>query len=122
MSQHTQLYPMLKDDTIAQRLISKYEREASGITIPYIPRNQLNGNKKGVLGVIHDGDILAIVTRKDGLDTSHLGFAKWGKDGKLHLLNASQIHKKVVLEPMTLYNYMGKHPSQLGVRVIRIRD
>ena len=72
-----------------------------------------------VLETIHDGDILAIVTRKKGLDTSHLGFAVWQK-GCLHLLNASSIHKKVVLEPMTLSEYMKKHPSQLGVRVVRV--
>ena len=57
--------------------------------------------------------------RKKGLDTSHLGFAVW-KEGRLHLLNASSIHKKVVLEPMTLRQYMQKHPSQLGVRVVRV--
>ena len=59
------------------------------------------------------------MTRKKGLDTSHLGFAVW-KEGRLHLLNASSIHKKVVLEPMTLRQYMQKHPSQLGVRVVRV--
>ena len=86
----------------------------------YSPRAQLNKGKQTPLGLIQDGDILAIVTRKQGLDTSHIGFALWGKDGKLHLLNASQIHKKVVLEPMTLFDYMGKHPTQLGIRVIEV--
>jgi hypothetical protein len=28
----------------------------------------------------------------------------------------------VVLEPMTLEEYMKKHPSQLGVRVIRMKS
>ena len=59
---------------------------------------------------------------KEGLDVSHLGLAVWGTDGQLHLLNASQIHKHVVLEPMTLFDYMKKHPTQLGVRVIRVKD
>ena len=86
----------------------------------YIPRVNLNKGRQTPLGLIKDGDILAIVTRKQGLDTSHIGFALWGKDGKLHLLNASQIHKKVVSEPMTLFEYMGKHPSQLGIRVIDV--
>ncbi len=121
MSQHPQSYPMLKDDTEAQRLIRQYEREWEGKRVRYIPRSQLNKGPKSALGVVRNGDILAIVTRKDGLDTSHIGFALWGKDGRLHLLNASQIHRKVVLEPMTLFQYMGKHPSQLGVRVIGVR-
>lgn len=122
MSQHPDYYPMLKDESQAQTLIRKYEQEVSGKTVRYIPRTQLNGMKSGRLGFIQDGDILAIVTKKDGLDTSHIGFALWGKDGRLHLLNASQVHKKVVLEPMTLYQYMGKHPTQLGVRVIGVTD
>ncbi len=121
MSQHPQFYPMLKNDTAHQHRIRRYEQECLGRTVRYIPRAQLNQRRSSALGKsIHDGDILAIVTRKDGLDTSHIGFAQWGSDGRLHLLNASQIHKKVVLEPMTLYQYMGKHPSQLGIRVIEV--
>lgn len=118
MSVHPNSYPMLKQDRSQLTLIKQYEKEASGKTIRYIPRSELNKGKD-VLGCIHDGDILAIVTKKDGLDVSHLGLAVWDKDGKLHLLNASSIHHKVVLEPMTLYEYMGKHPTQLGIRVIR---
>ncbi len=121
MSDHPSAYPMLKNDAEALRQIGKYEQEDSGKSVHYIPRSRLDGTKQGDLGAVHDGDILAIVTNKDGLDTSHLGIAKWGDDGKLHLLNASQIHKRVVLEPMTLYTYMGKHPTQLGIRVIRLK-
>ena len=120
MTQHPELYPMLKDDSSAQEAIRTYEREQEGRVVRFIPRAELNGEKSSQLGVIQDGDILAIVTRKDGLDTSHIGIAVWGGDKRLHLLNASQIHRKVVLEPMTLYHYMGKHLSQLGVRVVRV--
>ena len=119
MSRYPHLYPMLKNDKQAQFLIRQYERECEGHVVHYIPRDQLNQQKSSPLGIIHDGDILAIVTRKEGLDTSHIGFAVWGEDNCLHLLNASQIHGKVILEPMTLFDYMGNHPLQLGVRVIR---
>ena len=88
--------------------------------VAYIPNSKLNAGKSE-LNMVHDGDILALVTKKSGLDISHVGFALWGKDGKLHLINASSLHKKVVSEPMTLYEYMKKHPSNLGVRIIRIR-
>ena len=122
MSQHPDRYPMLRNDADAQALIRQYEQECEGRVVHYVPHSKLNGSKTGNLSFIQDGDILAIVTKKDGLDTSHIGFAVWGRDSRLHLLNASQIHKKVVLESMTLYEYMSKHPSQLGVRVIRIRS
>lgn len=121
MSQHPNRYPMLKDDAEALRQIRENERRVNGRTVHYIPRRLLGKSRKE-LGCVRDGDILAIVTKKEGLDVSHLGFAVWGTDGKLHLLNASQIHKKVVLEPMTLEEYMKKHPTQLGVRVIRIEN
>lgn len=120
MSEHPNLYPMLKGDAEALRLIKANENRVNGKVIRYVPRRLLSRSRKELPG-IEDGDILAIVTKKAGLDVSHLGFAVWGRDGKLHLLNASQIHKKVVLEPMTLAEYMSKHPSQLGVRVIRVK-
>lgn len=120
MSAHPSSYPMLKGRPEEMKKILAMEREASGYTVRYIPAS-LVGKSKQELKYIQDGDILALVTRKEGLDVSHLGLAKWGKDGKLHLLNASSIHKKVVLEPMTLEQYMSKHPSQLGVRVIRVK-
>ena len=121
MSSHPNLYPMLKDDAESLHLINSNERRINGKVIHYVPRRLLSRSRKELPG-IEDGDILAIVTKKAGLDVSHLGLAVWGRDGKLHLLNASQIHKKVVLEPMTLEEYMKKHPSQLGVRVIRIKE
>ena len=121
MSQHPDSYPLLKVDMNERKLIAEMEKRASGATVRYIPKDRVGDSKK-VLNCIKDGDIIAITTNKKGLDVSHVGFAVWGKDGKLHLLNASSIHKKVVLEPMTLYDYMQKHPSQTGIRVIRLQS
>ena len=120
MSQHPDRYPMLKGDAAALKQIKANEQRVNGKVVRYVPRRLL-GRSRHELAAIQDGDILAIVTKKEGLDVSHLGFAVWGKDGHLHLLNASQIHKRVVLEPMTLFDYMKQHPTQLGVRVIRMK-
>ena len=119
MSAHPNSYPLLKDDMEERRLIAEMEKRVSGATVRYIPKERVGGSRKE-FDCIHDGDILAITTNKSGLDIAHVGFAVWGKDGKLHLLNASSIHKKVVLEPMTLYQYMQQHTSQTGIRVIRL--
>ena len=121
MSEHPDSYPLLKVNMEERKLIAEMEKRASGATIRYIPKERV-GDCKKVLGFIKDGDILALTTNKKGLDVSHVGLAVWGKDGKLHLLNASSIHKKVVLEPMTLFEYMQKHPSQTGIRVIRLQS
>ena len=119
MSTFPQKYKMLANNPAAVKQIRENEQKVNGETVRYIPRNLL-GKERQVLNCVNDGDILAIVTQKKGLDTSHLGFAVW-KNGKLHLLHASSVHKKVVLEPITLLQYMKKNPSQLGVRVVRIR-
>ena len=120
MSDHPESYPLLKVNMEERRLIAEMEKRASGATVRYIPKERV-GDSKQVLGDIRDGDIIALTTKKAGLDIAHVGLAVWGKDGKLHLLNASSIHKKVVLEPKTLYQYMQEHPTQTGIRVIRLQ-
>ena len=121
MSEHPDSYPLLKVSLEERKLIREMEKKCSGATVRYISKERVGESRK-MLSCIHDGDILAITTKKVGLDISHVGFAVWDKDGKLHLLNASSIHKKVVLEPMTLYQYMQKHPSQTGIRVVRLNQ
>lgn len=120
MTRYSSSYPMLKGNALALNEISKHEKASSGKKMMYIPHYNL-GLSKNKMQWVNNGDILAICTKKKGLDTTHIGIAEWGSDGKLHLLNASQIHKKVVLEPMTLKEYMNHHPSQLGVWVISPR-
>jgi hypothetical protein len=119
MTTHPQLYPMLMAHKEWIKETDKLEKEVSGKQKRYIPKNAINNNK-ACRTAIHDGDIIAIITHKKGLDTSHIGIAVWHKDG-LHMLNASQIHKKVVEEPMLLRAYMQKHPSQVGIRIIRVK-
>lgn len=119
MSQHPVSYPLLKTDGHERHLISRMEKQVSGEIVRYIPKARV-GEGRHSLGCIHDGDILAITTNKAGLDISHVGFAVWGVDGKLHLLNASSVRKKVVQEQQTLQRYMQQHPSQTGIRIVRL--
>ena len=121
MSQHPDRYPMLKghDEDIAQ--IRRYEQEINGQSVRYMPRTLLNRDRK-TLGCVEDGDILALVTSNDGLDISHVGLAEWGKDGRLHLLNASSIQMKVVLDEISLYDYMMKYDSRLGIRCMEAKE
>ena len=118
MSLHPGYYAMLKDNPEDVKTIAQLEKATSGMVVRYIPSNLLN-ESKDALKCINDGDILALVTSKNGLDVSHVGFAEWGSNGKLYLLDASSIHKKVVLEPITLLQYAQKQPTMLGIRVIK---
>lgn len=121
MSNHIDSYRMLKaGGAKVQKLIKDYEKASFGKIMYYIPAAQLGAKKSSQLSTtVHDGDILAIVTRRQGLDTSHIGIAEWGSDGYLHLLNASKIFKKVVLDSRPINKYMATQRLQQGVWVIR---
>lgn len=118
MTTHTQYYPMLSGHADWVSQIARTERQLTGRRYPYIPKDKIL-NTRQMRSAIHSGDIIAILTSKRGLDTSHIGIAVWHSDG-LHLLNASQIHGRVVEEPLTLRAYMRQHPTQTGIRVVRL--
>jgi hypothetical protein len=120
MSQHPDSYKALRKQPELVKQIAAQERALTGREYRYIPKSEVR-NTALLRSTIHDGDIIAITCKKPGLDIAHLGFAVWKSDG-LHLLNASQLHKKVVLEPMLLRTYLSKHPSHTGIRVIRIQQ
>ena len=118
MSRHPESYKALREHPEFVAEIAEMEQRISGSKFRYIPKSGVK-NTAAMHEAVHDGDIIAITCNKSGLDIAHLGFAVWRKDG-LHLLNASQLHKRVVEEPMTLYQYLQKHPSHTGIRIIRI--
>lgn len=120
MSQHSDKYPLLIKHPEWVDSIRTMERAQNGKDGTYLPESA-TGLGKQQLSVIHDGDLVAIVTRKAGIDYSHLGFAVWGKDGRIHLLNASSIHHKVVEEPKTLKKYLSEHSSSIGIRLFRLK-
>lgn len=118
MSRHANMYTALKKHPEYIKEIIAQEKALTGQHYRYIPKSEIK-NTAALRSIIKNGDIIAITCSKPGLDIAHLGFAVWKEDG-LHLLNASQLHKKVVLEPMTLRQYLSKHPSHTGIRVIRL--
>ena len=120
MSQHPKAYKALRENPSLVPVIRRQEQRLTGRKYRYIPKDAVR-NTEALRQAVHDGDIIAITCKKAGLDIAHLGFAVWHKDG-LHLLNASQLHKKVVEEPMTLGEYLSKHPSHTGIRVISINN
>jgi hypothetical protein len=118
MSQHPQSYKALKAHPEYVATIREMEQQVTDGRFRYIPK-QMVRNQALLRQAVNDGDIIAITCKKAGLDIAHLGFAVW-KDGNLHLLNASMLHKKVVEEPMTLYQYLQQHSTHTGIRIIRI--
>lgn len=119
MTAHPDRYRMLAVNPSDIPAIRSQEERITGMEFRYIPQEELE-NTSLLRQTIRDGDIVAIVTTLEGLDTQHVGIAVWHADG-LHLLNASSVHKKVVEEEMTLRQYLMRHKTMLGIRVVRLR-
>lgn len=119
MSTHVDKYPMLVRTPAFVKPIAQMESELCGKTCRYIPKAGILNNA-ACKQAVKDGNILALVTSRAGLDTSHVGFAVWKKDG-LHLFHASSLQKKVVEDKSLLRNYMKKQKSQLGIRVVKVK-
>jgi len=119
MSRHPEAYKALKAHPEMVAVVAAQEDSLRGHTYRYIPKGEIK-DTKALRNTVRDGDIIAITCSKPGLDIAHLGFAVWHQDG-LHLLNASQLHKRVIEEPMTMGQYLAKHPSHTGIRIVRIQ-
>ena len=118
MSANPDKYDALRGNSQMVRVIAATEKSINGRRYKYIPKQRLNDSRL-LAKYVRSGDIIALTTNKKGLDISHVGYAVW-MNGSLHLMNASSIHHKVVIAPMTMYQYAKRHPSQTGIRVIRV--
>ncbi len=120
MSRHPQSYEALKRQPELVAVIAQQEQKLTGQRFRYIPKLKVR-NSRELRQAVHDGDIIAITTSKAGLDIAHLGFAVWRGDG-LHLLHASSLHHKVTEEPTDLGQYLQRHASHTGIRIIRLKQ
>ena len=120
MTTHVDAYRMLSAHREWVPAIKEMEDAVNQTTFTFIPKAKLLRSEK-YRDVIRDGDIIAIVTNKAGLDISHVGFARWHKDG-LHMMHASSLRKKVIDDPTSLYEYLQKQKSAVGIRVVRMAD
>lgn len=117
MSTHSDSYLPMKKDTSLIAEIASFEKEWQGVQVSYISKEKLYLPSKKLK--IKNGDILAITTNIKGLDVVHVGFAFW-RGEKLHLLHASSVAKKVIEDPLTLYEYSRNKKAHMGIRVIQV--
>ena len=118
MTKHSVLYRHLKGDSLSVNEMLRVEEKWKNYDMPYIPKELLKEHHNNI--DICNGDILALTTNIDGLDVLHLGFAVW-VDGNIHLLHASSLYGRVVLDPMSLYEYLKDRKKHTGIRVIRVK-
>ncbi|WP_294631095.1 N-acetylmuramoyl-L-alanine amidase-like domain-containing protein [uncultured Bacteroides sp.] len=118
MSTHPQQYKKLSGSPENVSRMAAHEKALSGKTVHWLPKSQLPDNG---LPWIMNGDIIAITTKLAGLDIAHVGIAAY-RNGKLHLLHASQTLGKVVVSKTPLSHMLNNKKSWTGVRVIRMSE
>lgn len=118
MTKHSVLYRHLKGDSLSVNEMLRIEEKWKNYDMPYIPKEFLKTYDNNI--DICNGDILALTTNIDGLDVLHLGFAIW-VDGNIHLLHASSLYGRVVIDRISLYEYLKDRKKHTGVRVIRVK-
>ena len=107
-------YRYLKHSPKARSGMKKHEARVSKLPVYYIP----TASVPSMESKIEEGDILGIVTRKDGVFCSHVGLAIEGSGGRMHIIHASSNFKKVVDEA-TISGYLNKYSNHMGLVVGR---
>lgn len=116
MSRNRSLYPALTDDSEFEG-IKNMEVGYRSHRFPYVKSARLSA--KPIINSLKAGDIVALTTKTDGLDVSHVGLIVIESDGP-HLLHASSREGKVVIDKLPLTEYMRKAHTLSGIRVIRL--
>lgn len=114
MTSHRDLYPHLQNnETFAS--VETYEDKLNKYDFYYIPK----ANVRKIENQIQDGDIIAITSNIAGLDFNHEGFAI-RKNGRIHLLHASQEMKKIIISTEPLTDYLNRFKKHSGIAVVRL--
>ena len=113
MSTNRNLYPALANDETFSKIKDREIGYRSHRYPAIKPQNVKSAD-------IREGDIIAITTTKKGLDVTHLGIAV-EVDGEIHLMHASSKAKRVIIDPLTLSEYLRRNRTTAGIRVIRLK-
>jgi hypothetical protein len=117
MSTHTAYYKQLDRSPENVSKMLEYEKALSGQTVHWIPKKEIPAEG---FSWIENGDIIAITTIVPGLDISHVGIAVYEKE-ELHLLHASSVKRKVVVEGIPLSGQLKRNKNMSGIRVVRMK-
>ena len=115
MSRHPERYTKLKDQSTLNG-IRRVEECLSQQEWYYIPKQQVSA----IEDKLQEGDLIAITSYKRGLDVAHEGFAV-EQNGRIHLLHASSLGKRVLISRLPLAEYLKSQRGQSGIIVARIR-
>ncbi|KAA6343997.1 hypothetical protein EZS27_008360 [termite gut metagenome] len=117
MSTHAEYYKQLDRSPENRNKMLEYEKALSGQTIHWIPKKEIPAEG---FSWIENGNIIAITTTIPGLDSSHIGIAVYVKE-ELHLLHASSVKGRVVVEEIPLSGQLNRNKNMSGIRVLRMK-
>jgi hypothetical protein len=117
MSKNPNYYQALKEFPEFIKKIAMTEKEINKRKHWYIPQRKIKDAQKH----IQTGDIIAFATDEEGLDYGHTGLANRDERGKIRLLHASQLKKKVILDT-ELHEYTQSIEAHTGITLARPLD
>jgi hypothetical protein len=116
MSTHPDSYPQLKANPALIKEIKQIENKVSAKQFFFIPREKIAAHESQ----IKDGDIVALVTRIQGMDVSHVGLL-FKKDGRVYFLHAPLSGGKVETTKVPLADYLKNSKNTTGIFVVRAK-
>jgi hypothetical protein len=114
MSARPQKYPELKNPATLKK-IQQTENRLNQHSWYFIPQEKI----AKVEHLLRDGDLIALTSWKNDLDISHQGFAIH-QNGRIHLLHASSLGKRVLISAQPLQQYVRSQKGQTGIMVARL--
>ena len=113
MSTNPKYYPALRQDSVAVRQMAEIEARLRSETMYVIGRNDI----ASIESRLQDGDIVAIVTSKKGLDYAHTGIVV-REGSRARFMHASSTKKHVVLDGY-LADVISRVDTWTGISVAR---
>jgi len=115
MSVRPAKYPKVKNPENL-RNIRAAERRINAHQWFYIPKKRVAVMEH----LIQEGDIVSLTAWKPELDIAHQGFAI-KINGRIHLMHASSLGKKVIISKQPLPEYLATQVGQTGIMVARLK-
>ena len=109
-------YPKIRDPETF-RALAAAEKRINAHSWHFIPQSKI----AAVEDQIKDGDIIMLTSGKRDLDIAHQGFAI-RQNGRVHLLHASSLSKKVIISKQPLSQYVISQKGQTGIMIARLND
>jgi len=114
MSANQKLYPKINDEKTLKTIIKNEEK------INEKPLSQIEKSKvASIESKIKEGDFIAMTSTLEGMDCNHVGIAII-VNGRIHLLHASSVLKKVVISEEPLADYLKGKKKDAGIMVLRV--